>query len=293
MIHSMTGFGEARFEEAGRAYHLELRSVNNRYFKASIHLPEDFVFLETEAERLLRERLTRGTVILRLYVRDFSPQAAAEINTAAVEAYVKQLQRATGDDPRLTLDLATLLTLPGACLPRDLTEAEREQRWDVLRRLIEGGLQRMIEMRATEGRALGEDLVKHCEQMRGSLERIRSRAPAVIQEYRDRLLARVAQLVAGSSVHLAEEDLLKEVSIYADRSDISEEISRLQGHLQQCLAQMSSAEPAGRKLEFIAQEMLREANTMGAKTGDATIAREIIDIKSIVDRIKEQVQNAE
>ena len=293
MIHSMTGFGEARFEEGGHAYHLELRSVNNRYFKATIHLPEDFAFLETEAERLLRQRLTRGTVVLRLYVRDFSPQAAAEINTAAVEAYVKQLQQATGDNARLTIDLATLLTLPGACLPRELTDAERGRLWDVLRQLVETALERMIAMRAVEGQALADDLRRHCEQMRGCLERIRTRAPLVLHEYRDRLRARIEQLIAGSSVHLAEEDLLKEVSVYAERSDISEEISRLQGHLQQCLAQIDGAEPAGRKLEFIAQEMLREANTMGAKTGDTAIAREIIEIKSIVDRIKEQVQNAE
>ncbi|MCK4340924.1 MAG: YicC family protein [Phycisphaerae bacterium] len=293
MIHSMTGFGETRLEAGDHAYHLEIRSVNNRYFKAAVHLPDDYAFLEIKVERLLRQRLTRGSLTLRLFVRDLSPQAALEINTAAVQAYLTHLRRMAGEDPQVSVDLATLLTLPGACQPREIAEAEQEQKWEILKRLIHAALERLIEMRATEGQALAEDLSSHCERMRTSLELIRARGPLVIEEYRDRLTARIAQLIADSSVQLAEEDLLKEVSIYADRSDISEELSRLGGHLEQFATLMAGSEPPGRKLEFIAQEMLREANTMGSKTGDATIAREIIEIKSAVDRIKEQVQNAE
>ncbi len=293
MIHSMTGFGEARLEEGDRAYHLELRSVNNRYFKSATHLPDEFAFLETEIERLLRQRVTRGSVTLRLYVRDLSPQAASEINTAAVQAYITHLRRVAGDDPHLTIDLATLLTLPGACQPREASATEREQKWQVLSRLAQAALDRLIDMRAAEGQALAQDLSAHCERIRKSLAVVRECGPLVLEEYRLRLQARVQQLIADSSVRLAEDDLLKEVSIYAERSDISEELSRLDGHLQQFAALMADTEPPGRKLEFIAQEMLREANTIGSKTGDSTIAREIIEIKSAVDRIKEQVQNAE
>jgi uncharacterized protein (TIGR00255 family) len=203
------------------------------------------------------------------------------------------LRAAAGDDPRATIDLATLLTLPGVCEMRELTESEREQRWAVLARLTEAALERLIAMRASEGQALAADLAVHCDLVARSLEVVRQRAPAALVEYRDRLKARVEQLIAGSNVRLAEEDLLKEVSIYAERSDMSEELSRLAGHLEQFRALLTSAEPAGRKLEFIAQEMLREANTMGSKTGDPAIAREIIEIKSAVDRLKEQVANAE
>ncbi len=293
MILSMTGFGEARVEEAGHAYHLELRSVNNRYFKAAIHLPDDFAFLETEVERALRGRLTRGSLTLRLYVRDLSPDAAAEINTAAVRSYLAQLSGLLGEDARARVDLATLLTLPGACQPREASEIEQQQKWAVVARLVGSALDRLIEMRTTEGQALARDLRAYCAAMTRSLEVIRARAPEVIREYRDRLHDRVTQLIAGSNVTLAADDLLKEVSIYAERSDISEEISRLAGHLQQFDLLMEASEPPGRKLEFIAQEMLREANTIGSKTGDAAIAREIIEIKSAIDRIKEQVQNAE
>lgn len=293
MIHSMTGFGEAVLEEGGQTYHLELRSFNQRYLKTTLHLPDDFGFLESEVDRLVRERLTRGSVTLHLHVRSVGAPPTLELNTAAVRAYVAQLRAAAGDDPRATIDLATLLTLPGVCQTRELTETEREQRWTILAKLTEAALERLIGMRASEGQALAKDLARHCEVIEGSLAAVRQRAPVVLVEYRDRLKARVAELVADSNVRLAEEDLLKEVSIYAERSDLGEELSRLGGHLEQFRALMASAEPAGRKLEFVAQEMLREANTMGSKTGDPTIAREIIEIKSAIDRLKEQVANAE
>ncbi|MEW6198400.1 MAG: YicC/YloC family endoribonuclease [Planctomycetota bacterium] len=293
MIRSMTGFGEARLEEAGQAYHFELRSVNQRYLKAAIYLPEDFAFLETDVERLLRARLTRGSVTARLHVRQVGPEAALPLNTAALLAYVSQLRQAAGNDARVTIDLATLLTLPGVCQPRELTDVEREHNWNILKRLVVQALDALMAMRTLEGQALADDLKTHAAIIQDALDAIRTRAPAVVVEYRNRLLARVNELIADSSVRLAETDLLKEVSVYADRSDVSEELSRLGGHLDQFLGLMNASEPAGRKLEFIAQEMLREANTMGSKTGDAEIARRIIEIKSAIDRIKEQVANAE
>lgn len=293
MIHSMTGFGEARHEEDGQAYQLEIRSFNQRYFKSSIRLPDDFAFLEAEVERLLRTRLTRGSVELRLHVRDLAGQPALEFNAAAISAYVERLRAAAGDDPRVTIDLATLLALPGICQTRELTTEERERRWSLLQKLTHTALERLIAMRAAEGQALAADLSAHCTRVRACLEKIRGRAPLVVMEYRDRLKTRIAELIADSNVRLAEEDILKEVSIYAERSDISEELSRLAGHLEQFDTVITGAEPAGRKLEFITQEMLREANTMGSKTGDTEIAREIIEIKGSVDRLKEQVANAE
>lgn len=293
MIHSMTGFGEAQTEHDGLAYHLELRSFNQRYLKTSIHLPDDYGFLEAEVDRLLRQKITRGSVSLRLHVRNLGSQAASDLNIAAITAYVQALTEAVGNDQRVTIDLATLLTLPGVCQPPELTDAERQRRWQILRQLTEQALERLINMRAAEGNALATDLKTHIAVIEKALATIRARAPIVVVEYRDRLHARVAELINGTSVRLAEDDLIKEVSIYAERSDISEELSRLAGHIEQFRILADADEPAGRKLEFISQEMLREANTMGSKTGDATIAREIIEIKSAVDRIKEQVQNAE
>jgi len=293
MIRSMTGFGDAQVEEDGHAYHLELRSVNSRYFKATVRVPDDFNYLEPELERLLRQRLTRGSVTLRLSIRDLSEQAAHEINIAAVRQYISQLQAAMTSQPGLTFDLATLAMLPGVCQPPDLTDEQREHSGGVIAKLSEAALDKLAEMRATEGRALAADLEIHSSQVRTHLADVEQRVPCVVEEYRDRLATRVQELIGSSGVRLSEQDLLKEVSIYAERSDISEEISRLRSHLDQFDACIASPEPAGRKMEFISQEMLREANTMGAKAGDAEIARHIVEIKSAIDRIKEQVLNVE
>lgn len=291
MILSMTGFGEAQLEEDGHAYHLEVRSVNNRYFKASIRLPEDFAWMETQLEQLLRRRLTRGSISMRLHLRDLSASAAQDVNVAAIEHYITQLKTVLPAEPNFTIDLATLAVLPGVCQPHELTEQQRRHGEELVTRLAESAIDKLLEMRAAEGRALAEDLKQHCHAIREHLEAVRTYIPDMLEAYRDRLTARVEELIAGSNVRLAEEDLLKEVSIYAERSDVNEELSRLASHLQQFEEAIASAESAGRKLDFITQEMLREANTIGSKAGDAEVARHVIEIKGAIDRIKEQVQN--
>jgi len=291
MILSMTGFGEAQLEQDDHAYHLDIRSVNNRYFKSSIRLPEDFAFMETRLEQMIRERLTRGSVALRLHMRDLSASAAQDMNLAAIQQYTAQLQSAAAAEGTFTIDLATLAMLPGVCQPHELTEPQRERAEALIMQLTETAVEKLAGMRRTEGMALAEDLQTYCVNIREQVQAIRSRVPAVLESYRDRLTARVQELLTGSNVHLATEDLLKEVAIYAERSDVSEELSRLRSHLEQFEKVMAGAESAGRKLDFIAQEMLREANTIGSKAGDAEIARRVIEIKSAIDRIKEQVQN--
>ncbi len=293
MILSMTGFGEARLEETDYAYHLEIRSVNNRYLKTAVYLPEGWTFLETEVDRLLRQKLSRGSVTLRLYQRDLTASAAQEINAAAIRAYVEQLQRAAPPAANVQIDLGTLATLPGACQPREIGEELRQRFWGILEQLAQTALANLVAMRTLEGASIAADLKTHCDRVTAHLTAIRGRTPRVVEEYRDRLAARVRELLAGSNVQLAAEDVLKEVSIYAERSDVSEELSRLDAHLHQFATVCGLEEAAGRKLEFISQEMLREANTIGSKAGDAETARDIIEIKSAIDRIKEQVQNVE
>lgn len=293
MILSMTGFGDAHLEAAGRVYHLEIRTVNNRYFKTAIHLPEEFGFLEAEVERQLRQRLTRGSVTVRLHVRAEGEDAAVQINSAVVRSYVQQLKAAASDASGTTIDLAAIAALPGVIEPPDLSDEERAAASKTINSLIESALERLIAMRTAEGRALAADLRTHCQRVAEHLNSVKGRSRTVVDEYRKRLLTRVQELIADSGVRLAEEDLLKEVSIYAERSDVSEELSRLTGHLEQFSEFLTSREPTGRKLDFLSQEMLREANTIGSKASDAQIARDIIEIKSAIDRIKEQVQNAE
>lgn len=292
-IRSMTGFGEAAREVDGNVYHVEIRSVNNRYFKPSMRLPEDFGFMEQDLERLIRSRVSRGTVNLRLWLRTMQADAAHALNVPALKNYILQLRDVAGDKPHLGIDLATLALLPGVCQPQEMSLDQRDSRWQVASDITNEALDRLIGMRTVEGEALSQDLLNHCKVIRDGLEKVRSRVPHVVTEYHERLHSRVEQLLAKENMQLAAEDLAREVAIYADRSDINEEIARLTGHCDQFEAAMKQGEAAGRKLEFIAQEMLREANTMGSKSGDAELAKYIIEIKSAVDRIKEQVMNVE
>jgi uncharacterized protein (TIGR00255 family) len=292
MIHSMTGYGESQCHDDGVHYALEVRSVNNRYFKAAIKLPELLTVLEPEVEKLLRSRLGRGSVTCSLRLRDNRPDAAQDINLAALQRYLHQLGQVAMSGP-VQIDLATVLALPGVCQPPEIDEAERERQFSILERLVNQALDRLIEMRQVEGRALCEDLVSHCRRIRENLSAVAALAPQVLKEFHQRLLQRANELLAGSALQLQLDDVRREVAVYAERCDIHEEISRLRSHLDQFERLCDKGEGAGRKLDFLAQEMLREANTIGSKANDATIAHHVVEIKSAIDRLKEQVQNVE
>jgi uncharacterized protein (TIGR00255 family) len=292
MILSMTGYGDAQLMEDGVGYALEIRSLNNRYLKPSIKLPEHLQFLEPEVDKLLRNRLVRGTLNYTLRVRDTSAQAAYEINVAALQAYLNQLNSVHPTGP-VSVDLATVLALPGVCQPPEMDEAAREHQLKVVSTLTNEALDKLIAMRAEEGRALRDDLLKHTAAIRQELAAIAERSPAVVAEYLRRLTQRVNDLIGQAKLQLAEQDLAKEVALFAERCDVSEEIARLKSHLDQFDRLCDSKQHAGRKLDFLAQEMLREANTIGSKSNDAEIARHIVEIKALIDRLKEQVQNVE
>lgn len=292
MILSMTGYGEVQHADHGVAYVLELRSLNNRYFKASIKLPESLSVFESEVEKLLRTKLSRGSVTYSLRLRDTRAEAAQEINVAAVESYVRQLGRLSTAVP-VQIDLAVILGLPGVCQPAGLDEAERERQWNVLESMTGQAMDRLIEMRRVEGKALRDDLLGQCGQIRKHLAEIAERSPVVLKEYHQRLLTRANELLKEAKLQLQLDDVKREVALYAERCDINEEISRLGSHLDQFEKLCDSRELAGRKLDFLAQELLRETNTIGSKANDAEIAHHIVEIKGAIDRLKEQVQNVE
>ncbi len=294
MIRSMTGFGAASTEVDGARYVVELRSLNSKYFKALIRLPDELQGLEAELELELGRRLTRGSVVMTVRFTDTSANAAAKINAEAIKRYVEQLRPVTGGDGRSTLDVSSLLTLPGVVLTgtgEELVERARP----VLQQLAAEACDRVLGMRTREGANLHDHLHTHRRQIADRLDRIARRAPEVVELYRQRLKDRINALLAESGSGLREEDLLREVAVYAERSDITEEVSRLQGHLQQFAEIIDAAdgEPAGRTLDFLSQEMLREANTIASKCLDVEISREIVEVKGDIDRIKEQVQNVE
>lgn len=293
MIISMTGFGDAYAEREGTHYAVEIRALNNRYFKSVIKLPETVSGLEPEIETTLREKLGRGTITFILKMRIDSAAAAYHINKAALQAYLQQLNEVPGLNGSTRIDLASLLQLPGVCQePRDDSD-ELAVHGPVVRDLATQAIAKLIGMRQREGEGLFTDLMRHLTLIAENLKEIQKRAPFVIDEYHKKLANRVSQLLSKAELQVSQVDLLKEVAVFAERADISEEIQRLNSHLQAFEHACRKDEHAGRKLDFITQEMLREANTIGSKANDAKIATHIVEIKGAIDRLKEQVQNVE
>lgn len=294
MIVSMTGYGAAQTEDGGVGYSLEIRSVNNRYLKLHIKLPDDLQFAEPEIERLVRGRISRGTVTCAVRRRSDAGEVAKSLNLEALQQYVDLL---TGVRARegvaTTIDLATLAQFPGVTNPVDTDESARKHKLDILLKLTSAGIDAMARMRRDEGRALWSELQAHCQTMLRELDAVAQRAPFVVQEYHERLRTRVATLMQSGGFELAADGLMREVAIYAERCDITEELARLRSHLDQFMQLCERGEQVGRTLDFLAQELLREINTIGSKSNDTTIARAVVQIKSMIDRMKEQVQNVE
>lgn len=297
----MTGFGEAARQWEGVDYALEVRSVNNRYFKGYIRVPESLLSMEAELESLLRKRLSRGTVTLSVSFKDTSASAAHDLNSQALGRYLDHLkqieeQAVGGESDRwgLSIDLASLMTLPGVIQPPSQTQLVERVR-PVLLPMVHQACEKLEAMRQREGEGLRQDLLNHRREIGRRLQWIEQRTPQVVQEYHQRLKSRVDQLLSEAEMELSQTDLLREVAVYAERCDVSEELQRLKAHLEQFEQILHAADdaPSGRTLEFVAQEMLREANTIAGKSNDAEISRIIVEIKGSIDRIKEQVQNVE
>ncbi len=296
MIRSMTGYGEASAQIDGVHYFVETRSLNNKYFKGVIRLPEFYQGLEAEVESRLRQRLTRGTITLTASCTDASASAAYDINAAALDRYIKQLRAipaiAGGE---LKLDVAALLTLPGVLQPPADEEDRLSRARSSFMPLVDKALDNLVAMRAKEGALLVEDLRLQQQLIASRLALIAERAPGVVAEYEKRLKTRIEQMLSAASATISTPELIKEIAVYAERTDIAEEISRLGGHLEQFADLISGRDdkPVGRTLDFLAQEMLRESNTIASKSPDASVSRWIVEVKGAIDRIKEQAANVE
>ncbi len=296
MLVSMTGFGEARGQTDGIAVTVEVRTINSRHFKLSYRASEGFASLEPEIETITREMIRRGTVQLNLRVdRQASPDDY-RINGRVLENYRAQLEALVGlkkPTDADAVDLRTLLMLPGVIDERGQSNYDPKDDWPAIEPIIRAALTAMARMCAEEGAALAADLVRNGAEINQALDRIAKRAPAVVQSYQSRLTQRVQQSLDELNVTVQPADLLREISLFADRSDISEEIVRLRSHLGQFAEALKMAESSGRKLEFIAQEMGREVNTIGSKANDGEISRLVVEMKTALERIREQIQNVE
>ena len=294
MLLSMTGYGESQSQEDLLAVSDEVRCINSRYFKLSVRSSEGYGPLEPRIEALVRDRIRRGTIQVNVRIERAASAEDYRLNEGVLDGYraqLKRIQEAWGNHQ--PIDPQQLLLLPGVVSQTAHGTDDVNRDWPMIEATLLRALDGLDTMRRGEGKVMAADLTGNLDTIRTALKEVEKRAPLVVNAYRTRLNDRIGKVLAELNATLEPADILKEVSLFADRSDIAEEVVRLGSHLDQFREIMDSAEPSGRKLDFLTQEMVREGNTIGSKANDVEIARHVIEIKSAVERIREMIQNVE
>ena len=294
MLLSMTGFGEAHRKDATLAVTAEVRTINSRYFKLVVRCGEGYSSLEPLVENLIRQQAKRGTVQVNLRIERLSASGDYQLNAEVLAGYFKQVEALTKSWKQVApVAIDSLLSLPGV-VNQGLNHADDATAvWPIVSEALVAAIGNMAKMRCEEGAAMAADLAANAASIAKELDAIEVRAPLVVDGYRTRLSDRLTKTLAEYEVTLQPGDLIREISIYAERSDISEEIVRLRSHLEQFAATLKLPESSGRKLEFLTQEMFRETNTIGSKANDVEISMHVIEIKGAIERIREMIQNVE
>ena len=284
----MTGHGQSSIESESLSVHLEIRTINNRFFKVAMtnELPAE---LQSSIEEAIRKRVTRGTVNVRVQIAQQFDTSQFRLNQTALEAYRKQLaEMGLGD----SVSTDALLMLPGVVAEQKMF-SDIERIWPVVEQALSGALDRLDEMRRIEGSAMAESLRDNLRQLDECMRRIDILAPKVVEQFSQRLTERINTLLQKHDVSVQASDVVREIGIFAERADIAEEIVRLRSHCDLFSKTMQATESNGRKLDFVVQEMLRETNTIGSKCGDAEMATVVVDMKTTIERMREMVQNVE
>ena len=290
----MTGYGRGDSSTKGVQLAVEISSVNRRQVEVAVSLPNELDSLEADLRKIVLASVARGRVSGRVTLQRPSGKANRSIliNEAQAEAYKKALAKlADGMGLRNDLSLETILRLPGV-MEAGEDEVDPVAMLPTLKRALGQALGQLQDMRSKEGANLERDLAKRLASLRRITKRVAKRAPRVVEHHRTRLLERLAK----ADIDVADADderFLREVVYFTDRSDISEELTRLESHFDQVDGCLISNEPVGRKLDFLAQEMFREVNTIGSKANDSEISQEVVTLKTELEKIREQVQNVE
>ncbi len=291
-MRSMTGYGRGEAEAHGTKLSVELSTVNRKQSEIAINLPRDLTELEARIRQAINARISRGrtNVLVAHHVNTEGARHLA-LDVELARSYhdaMRALQNELGAPGQITID--TILQAPGVMRPpEEAIDADRA--WPAIERALEAALNDLIKMREREGRHLAKDLIRRLKAIRQLLKEIRALHPAVVKKFRATLTERIEK--TGLPIGKDDERLAKEIFLFADRSDISEELTRLESHLAQFAHHLRKEEPVGRALEFIVQEIFRELNTLGAKANDAEIAQRVVACKTELEKIREQVQNLE
>lgn len=292
-MRSMTGYGRGDCARGGLKFTVELNSINRKQSDIAITMPKELIELEPRIRDEINARLSRGRINVVVAYHRSSAKAEEQVglDLSLARSYyraIQKLQKQMRVNGPLTLD--TLLRAPGVMKLLETTMSA-EAVWPSVQTALRKALAQLVKMRKKEGKFLTADLAQRLETIVGGVERIRKAAPEAVKRYREQLHARVKE--AGLDVPLDDERLLKEVVIFADRCDITEELTRLESHIKQFREQLGSDEPVGRTLDFLSQEANREINTIGAKANAAEVSQEVVRLKAELEKIREQVQNIE
>jgi uncharacterized protein (TIGR00255 family) len=291
-MKSMTGFGRGESERGGAKISVEINSVNRRQSDIVINLPRDLSVLEPRVRQAVADRLTRGrTNVVVVCEPSANAPRKLGLDRALARSYHADM-RALQEELSVPgeINIGMILQAPGVMRFSE-NGIEPDEVWPALEEALGSALSELIKMREREGKHLAKDLIQRLKVVRQSLKEVRKMYPAVTEKYRATLLERINK--AGFELEPNDERLLKEVAFFADRSDVSEELTRLESHLAQFAHHLRKDEPDGRTLEFITQEISRELNTLGAKAGDAEISRHVVACKAEIEKIREQIQNLE
>lgn len=294
MLLSMTGFGSG-FSQIGEiSASVETKTVNHRFLDLHIRLNREYTFLESEIQQVVRNTFARGRVDVAITIKSSTP-AELLVNTDLARGYAEAARKLAGDlQMEDRLDLHTLLTLPGIVQNKDSAGADEtipNELREALMASLKGSLQGALQMRRQEGEALTADILRNLSSISQKAVRVREILPSTVGEYRSRLQERIEQLVPPKAVD--PQRLAQEVAILVERSDISEELARLESHVEQFAGLVEAGTGVGKKLDFLLQEMQREVNTMLSKTGNLEITRLGIAAKADIEKLREQAQNVE
>jgi uncharacterized protein (TIGR00255 family) len=291
-MRSMTGYGRGEVDHNGTKFSVELNSVNRKQSDIVVNLPRDLAELEPRIRQTINENISRGRMnVVVSYHAGANGTRKLALDTELARSYheaMRALQKELDAPGEITI--GTILQAPGVMrMPEE--EIKSHDVWPVIERALRTALAELIKMRTREGKHLAKDLIHRLKAMRKQIKEIRALHPDVVKKHRAALLDRIQK--AGLPIATDDERLVKEISFFADRSDVSEELTRVESHLAQFAHHLRSHEPVGRTLEFITQEIFRELNTLGAKANDASISQRVVVCKSELEKIREQIQNLE
>lgn len=292
MIKSMTGYGRAQKDTGKKLITVEIRSVNHRFFDFSARVPRTCGFLEEALKGFVSTRVRRGKVDVFVSVEDTGAEPAqVQVNRPLLAGYLNVFRRIS-KEYRLKNDItASSLTQFKDLFTVRRPEEDAESLTKEVLEVAALAVDCLVDMRAAEGRRLAEDIAAHCRAVLSLVARVEERSPATVEEYRQRLLIRMQEVLDGAGIE--EQRILLEAALFADKVAVNEETVRLKSHVAELLSMLSSEEAIGKKLDFMVQEMNREINTVGSKANDLAISHLVVEAKAEIENIREQVQNIE